>query len=262
MRICFSFAALIAMLAIASTARADLYISVSDGTNTVVYQGTGTSSVSTVGSTGTFGLGTSTYTNLNPVPSQQLVVTNASLGATAPGSAVDVSAQLAHSNSPGSPGLADLTANSLVINNNSGGSESLTITIAGNNFDPTQFLSSPEIKWDERLTLLTGSTSVSGTGAIDAGNHMPAVAGTPPLPTMTISSPGAIERSSFADPSVLGTTGFSLGEVISFTINAGDTVSLQMDVNVTPEPASLLAWGCGLGVIGLVRRRRRKDATA
>lgn len=282
------FGTLCAILAANAAARADLQVIALDSHgDSATYKGTGlgtnvAASVSSTNGVGnTTNVGTGIYNGFaGPLPNDTLTVTGASfvLGGGA-GSLFYTVNETA--NIPGQSGYADLSNQiNITIANSSDATQTLTFRLGGNPYYVSNFAGDHIIGVSEGESVTSTQGHPGGTvlnpvpGAmiqlqsfVAAGNTSALDPGSAPFvqygPTETISPNGGNTDDTVYEPvSILGTGNFSIGEIVTVTIAAHSGVGFTVDTHITPEPATLAIWGCGLGLVGLVRHRRRKAVIA
>lgn len=156
----------------------------------------------------------------------------------------------ASSNSPGTPGGADVTQASVRVTNASGATQSVVLRASDNGFTaPTgQTVLSNNISG----TVVTGSQVNLFSSFATAG----AFSTTPIVSDITQSNSSGANSNNLAIAALASP--FALTEQLDFTLGAGSVITFSASADVTPaaEPLGLAVLGVGLLGLALVRYTR------
>jgi hypothetical protein len=185
------------------------------------------------------------------------------------GPTLNISLLSADSNSPGTAPLSLEESTTLHINNVTGATHKIVITVASQDFTlPT---APPDILLNSHIggTVIVGkpANALSFQSCVDATNSLNGCPGTiqSPVGSPSVTSALSFSNDQFKTIPTLGAP-YALDELITLTLGGGGQINFSASTTLTqvPEPASIALLGGALlfGASRLIRRKRNQSLQA
>jgi hypothetical protein len=170
------------------------------------------------------------------------------------------SSALAGESQGGSPLTAEAVSTSLNIQNTTGATHTLTITIQDTGF------TSPTAPPPVSLTSSFSGTTNNGLGSATFQSSVVTLGANSPGPQVVNPLGLSFNNTAFGTVTSTGVAPYSIFQTLTITLTAGEKINFtgRTDLVATPEPATLAMAAAALPVlgIGMFLRRRRRLATA